>query len=76
MYTSLPDCTWWTLDLYNYGLQFDWGILFASFPGQPHFHTRMRKSAFVYYFQCKPRNRKRGRPGNEASILSHSVMKI
>ena len=32
------------------------------------YNTRKRKSASVYYNECKPKNKKRGRPGNEASI--------
>ena len=56
-------------------------ILVASFPGLPRFRSSVcvqyntwkqkRSSASVYYTECKPKNKKkRGRPGNEASILA------
>ena len=35
-------------------------------PGLPRFS---RSSASVYYTERKPKNKKRGRPGNEATIV-------
>ena len=60
-------------------------LYLASFPGLPCFcssvciqyNTRKRKStktgssASVYYTERKPKNKKRGRPGNEATLYLH-----
>ena len=35
----------------------------------------MRPGRFVYYTECKPNNKKRGRPGNEANSLSFRRMR-
>ena len=46
----------------------------ASFPGLPRFCSLVcvsRSSASVYYTECKLKNKKRGRPGNEASTHVH-----
>jgi len=42
-------------------------------PGLPRF---LRSSASVYYTERKPKNKKRGRPGNEAtpSLLADRAM--
>ena len=40
-------------------------VWLASFPGLPRFS---RSSASVYYTERKPKNKKRGRPGNEARV--------
>ena len=44
----------------------------ASFPGLPRFlFFGLRSHASVYYIERKPKNKKRGRPGNEAMNEVH-----
>ena len=51
----------------------------ASFPGLPRFCSLvcvLRSSASMYYTERKPKNKKRGRPGNEASTRVHVPLYI
>ena len=47
--------------------------MLALFPGLPRFS---RSSASVYYTERKPKNKKRGRPGNEANIMPWFTVQI
>ena len=42
-------------------------VWLALFPGLPRFFA-LQFSASMYYTERKPKNKKRGRPGNEASV--------
>ena len=55
--------------------------ILASFPGLPGFFVlrfafSIIRSASVYYTECKPKNKKRGRPGNEATTIPPQRRKL
>ena len=64
----------------------NWSVnryLLVLFPGLPRFflffglrkytEAEERSSASVYYTECKPKNKKWGRPGNEARFLVYQT---
>ena len=47
--------------------------ILASFPGLTEAEERKISSASMYYTERKSKNKKRGRPGNEATYIQHPM---